>query len=197
MAATIRYACRCLRPFFNMWTHTHTQSGKGRSKRKRGLKIELPVSDWTRNAMITDWTMITRPDHHRHHQITVFMIKFYSPSGCRLDSVLEVAEYIQRDDTCKCGLPCPLRLQAVFNFDPTVSCVDWQCLPHIRRTRFFRPRSCLFVFFNLFPICCFALLFTFFALANLINICSEFLLFHFLLLCWNTQFNPQLNWFCN
>ena len=50
-----------------------------------------------------------------------FNLLNYSPSGCRLDSVAGIAQYIQRDDTCKCGLPCPLRLQTVFNFDPTVS----------------------------------------------------------------------------
>lgn len=36
-------------------------------------------------------------------------------------SLSEAADYVQRDGTCKCGLPCPLRLQLVFNFDPSVS----------------------------------------------------------------------------
>lgn len=44
-----------------------------------------------------------------------------SPNGYRVRSLTEAADYVQRDGTCKCGLPCPLRLQLVFNFDPSVS----------------------------------------------------------------------------
>ena len=49
------------------------------------------------------------------------MVFFYSPSGCLLASVRETVAYVQRDGTCKCGLPCPLRLDQVFSYDAAVS----------------------------------------------------------------------------
>lgn len=57
-------------------------------------------------------------------QLNFAVLKFCcdcSPSGCLLASVEETAAYVQRDGTCKCGLPCPLRLDQVFSYDPAVS----------------------------------------------------------------------------
>lgn len=37
-----------------------------------------------------------------------------------LTSVEQVREYLLTPGTCKCGLDCPLRPDAAFNFDPKV-----------------------------------------------------------------------------
>ena len=38
-----------------------------------------------------------------------------------MKSVEEVKEYLVTEGTCKCGLNCPLRVEADFDFDHTVS----------------------------------------------------------------------------
>ena len=43
-----------------------------------------------------------------------------SPSGTELKSMDEVKEYLLKDGTCKCGLECPLNVEATFDFDPQV-----------------------------------------------------------------------------
>ena len=49
---------------------------------------------------------------------TVFKImQIYSPSGTVLRSHEEVCDYITAENTCKCGLLCPLRVETCFNFD--------------------------------------------------------------------------------
>ncbi|XP_030632269.1 methyl-CpG-binding domain protein 6 [Chanos chanos] len=45
-------------------------------------------------------------------------VAYISPSGTILCSLEEVKVYLLTDNTCKCGLECPLVLHKVFNFDP-------------------------------------------------------------------------------
>ncbi|KAK3908207.1 Methyl-CpG-binding domain protein 6 [Frankliniella fusca] len=44
-----------------------------------------------------------------------------TPSSTVLTSLEQVHEYLLTLGTCKCGLDCPLRPEAVFNFDPQVT----------------------------------------------------------------------------
>ncbi|XP_038608705.1 methyl-CpG-binding domain protein 6 [Tachyglossus aculeatus] len=45
-------------------------------------------------------------------------VHYVSPSGVELVSLEQTRTYLLSDDTCKCGLSCPVRLPQVFNFDP-------------------------------------------------------------------------------
>lgn len=45
----------------------------------------------------------------------------FSPSGTALSTLPQLREYLQTAGTCKCGLPCPLRPEMAFSFDPKVS----------------------------------------------------------------------------
>ncbi|OWR50701.1 Methyl-CpG-binding domain protein 5 [Danaus plexippus plexippus] len=44
-----------------------------------------------------------------------------SPSGTALSNYTQLREYLQTAGTCKCGLPCPLRPETAFSFDPKVA----------------------------------------------------------------------------
>ncbi|XP_039769336.1 methyl-CpG-binding domain protein 6 [Ornithorhynchus anatinus] len=46
-------------------------------------------------------------------------VHYVSPSGVELGSLEQTRTYLLSDDTCKCGLSCPVRLPQVFNFDPS------------------------------------------------------------------------------
>lgn len=45
----------------------------------------------------------------------------FSPSGTALSTLPQLREYLQTAGTCKCGLPCPLRPETTFSFDPKVN----------------------------------------------------------------------------
>lgn len=45
---------------------------------------------------------------------------YYSPSGTALSTLPQLRDYLQTAGTCKCGLPCPLRPETAFSFDPKV-----------------------------------------------------------------------------
>uniref|UniRef100_A0A1B0GJR9 MBD domain-containing protein n=2 Tax=Lutzomyia longipalpis TaxID=7200 RepID=A0A1B0GJR9_LUTLO len=62
-------------------------------------------------------------------------IAYVSPSGETLKSLEQVKEYLLRPGTCKCGLPCPLRPDLYFNFDPKSQC-HAEAVPRI-------PGACL------------------------------------------------------
>ncbi|XP_068631492.1 homeobox protein 5-like isoform X2 [Battus philenor] len=47
-------------------------------------------------------------------------VLYISPSGSVLSTLPQLREYLQTAGTCKCGLPCPLRPETAFNFDPKV-----------------------------------------------------------------------------
>ncbi|GAB0088316.1 hypothetical protein DMENIID0001_027180 [Sergentomyia squamirostris] len=67
--------------------------------------------------------------------ITNGEIIYVSPSGEALKSLEQVKEYLLRSGTCKCGLPCPLRPDLYFNFDPKTQC-HLEAVPRI-------PGACL------------------------------------------------------
>ncbi|CAG4919411.1 unnamed protein product [Colias eurytheme] len=45
------------------------------------------------------------------------------PSGTALSTLAQLREYLQTAGTCKCGLPCPLRPETAFSFDPKHKCI--------------------------------------------------------------------------
>lgn len=45
-------------------------------------------------------------------------VVYITPSNCLLWSIDEVVGYLLSEETCKCGLDCPLFIHQVFNFDP-------------------------------------------------------------------------------
>lgn len=45
----------------------------------------------------------------------------FSPSGTALRKIEQIKDYLLRHGTCKCGLPCPLRPDYFFEFNPQVS----------------------------------------------------------------------------
>lgn len=46
------------------------------------------------------------------------LIYYISPSGIQLKSITDIYKYLTSNNTCKCGLQCPLDLKQTFNFDP-------------------------------------------------------------------------------
>lgn len=52
-------------------------------------------------------------------------IIYISPSECQLRSLQEVMVYLQSDGTCKCGLECPVIIDRVFNFNPSIISKPW------------------------------------------------------------------------
>lgn len=40
-------------------------------------------------------------------------VTYISPSGTVLSSIAEVCKYLESEDTCKCGLECPLYVSKV------------------------------------------------------------------------------------
>ncbi|CAK1545836.1 unnamed protein product [Leptosia nina] len=53
-------------------------------------------------------------------------VLYISPSGTALSTLPQLREYLQTAGTCKCGLPCPLRPETTFNFDPKVVSKPYQ-----------------------------------------------------------------------
>ncbi|CAG9559913.1 unnamed protein product [Danaus chrysippus] len=53
-------------------------------------------------------------------------VLYVSPSGTALSNHTQLREYLQTAGTCKCGLPCPLRPETAFSFDPKVSSKPYQ-----------------------------------------------------------------------
>ncbi|CAH2071202.1 unnamed protein product, partial [Iphiclides podalirius] len=53
-------------------------------------------------------------------------VLYISPSGTALSTLPQLREYLQTTGTCKCGLPCPLRPETAFSFDPKVGSKQYQ-----------------------------------------------------------------------
>lgn len=51
-------------------------------------------------------------------------IVYVSPSGLRLKTHQELKSYLLSDQTCKCGLECPLNIFETFNFSPLIENVS-------------------------------------------------------------------------
>ncbi|XP_034829844.2 methyl-CpG-binding domain protein 5-like [Maniola hyperantus] len=53
-------------------------------------------------------------------------VLYVSPSGTALSNLSQLRDYLQTSGTCKCGLPCPLRPETAFSFDPKVVSKPYQ-----------------------------------------------------------------------
>ncbi|XP_021187684.3 uncharacterized protein LOC110374337 isoform X1 [Helicoverpa armigera] len=53
-------------------------------------------------------------------------VLYVSPSGTALSTLPQLRDYLQTAGTCKCGLPCPLRPETAFSFDPKVVSKPYQ-----------------------------------------------------------------------
>ncbi|GAB6019249.1 methyl-CpG binding domain protein 5 [Chamberlinius hualienensis] len=53
------------------------------------------------------------------------VVVYLSPTLSQLNSVQQVSDYLTSENTCKCGLECPLAVSKVFNFDPEVGSRGW------------------------------------------------------------------------
>ena len=49
----------------------------------------------------------------RNADATNSTVNYVSPSGSVLSSIVEVCHYLEKDDTCKCGLQCPIHVSKV------------------------------------------------------------------------------------
>ncbi|CAK1598884.1 unnamed protein product [Parnassius mnemosyne] len=58
--------------------------------------------------------------------VTGTSVLYISPSGTALSNLPQLREYLQTTGTCKCGLPCPLRPETAFSFDPKVVSKQYQ-----------------------------------------------------------------------
>ncbi|CAF0775386.1 unnamed protein product [Didymodactylos carnosus] len=54
------------------------------------------------------------------------LVIYLSPTNTVLDSYESVRRYLETPSTCKCGLQCPLVVDKVFNFNPTVQSKSWE-----------------------------------------------------------------------
>ncbi|GFS00176.1 methyl-CpG-binding domain protein 6 [Elysia marginata] len=52
-------------------------------------------------------------------------IVYLSPSGTSLESYEQICQYLLSDSTCKCGLECPIQVEELFSFDPSVESQPW------------------------------------------------------------------------
>jgi hypothetical protein len=71
----------------------------------RVKSIEVPLG-WSRTIEITANTKEKK-------------VVYKSPTCVALNSIQEIKAYLLSDNTCKCGLECPLNVNTRFNFDPT------------------------------------------------------------------------------
>lgn len=59
--------------------------------------------------------------HNNRRKLENFLLFLCSPSGAVLNKIEQIKEYLLSHGTCKCGLPCPLRPDCFFEFNPHVS----------------------------------------------------------------------------
>ncbi|XP_037296473.1 uncharacterized protein LOC115445393 isoform X2 [Manduca sexta] len=62
-------------------------------------------------------------------------VLYISPSGTALSTLSQLREYLQTAGTCKCGLPCPLRPETTFSFDPKVASKPYQAVSGAELTK--------------------------------------------------------------
>lgn len=53
------------------------------------------------------------------------VLSICSPSGTVLQSVEQICSYLLSEDTCKCGLECPIQVEQCFSFDVDVESQPW------------------------------------------------------------------------
>ncbi|XP_039267254.2 uncharacterized protein LOC120342480 isoform X2 [Styela clava] len=52
------------------------------------------------------------------------IVTYVSPTGVVLSSIAAVCQYLENNNTCKCGLQCPLHVPKIFNFNPNVRSIN-------------------------------------------------------------------------
>lgn len=57
--------------------------------------------------------------------LTKLLFSNFSPSGVVLQSLEQICRYLLSDNTCKCGLECPIQLEKSFSFDPEIGSQPW------------------------------------------------------------------------
>ncbi|KAI8043876.1 hypothetical protein M5D96_000019, partial [Drosophila gunungcola] len=50
-------------------------------------------------------------------------VAYISPSGKTMRTQFQIKDYLLTQGTCKCGLPCPLRPEYLFDFNAQVSLI--------------------------------------------------------------------------
>ena len=92
-----------------------SDSAKSQSKQK---KTKSKISK-TKSKKVLEipqgWNRIVEPEK---------TISYISPTGFQLRSYQDVKNYLLSDQTCKCGLECPLNIYDVFNFNLLVETVS-------------------------------------------------------------------------
>ena len=87
------------RPFPNM-----TSFASSKQNKKSNKKLSIPVG-WKRTIKL---------------DLDKSFVAYISPSGAKFSNIHEIRDYLLTPNTCKCGLECPLNINEVFNFDPTI-----------------------------------------------------------------------------
>lgn len=80
-------------------------------------QLEIPIG-WTR-------TIESEPSQQQQQQLIVV---YTSPSGVQLRSYQEVRAYLLCENTCKCGLQCPLNIYTTFNFNSSFAALSQKSL---------------------------------------------------------------------
>lgn len=101
-------------------TKTSKKSNSASRRVNPGSKqpqLEIPIG-WTR-------TIESEPSQQQHQQLIVV---YTSPSGVQLRSYQEVRAYLLCENTCKCGLQCPLNIYTTFNFNSSLAALPQKSL---------------------------------------------------------------------
>lgn len=101
-------------------TKTSKKSNSASRRVNPGSKqpqLEIPIG-WTR-------TIESEPSQQQQQQLIVV---YTSPSGVQLRSYQEVRAYLLCENTCKCGLQCPLNIYTTFNFNSSLAALSQKSL---------------------------------------------------------------------
>ncbi|CAF0856630.1 unnamed protein product [Brachionus calyciflorus] len=88
-----------------------SKSTKQKKQKKKSIKIK---SNKKLLEIPNGWSRIVDTDKN---------VIYISPSGFSLKSHQEIKNYLISDQTCKCGLECPLNIYETFNFSSLVDAV--------------------------------------------------------------------------
>ena len=80
------------------------------SSNSKAKSSSQTASKRAKNVVPLGWTRLIRGE----------VVCYTSPSGVELCSLQAVKSYLLSENTCKCGLECPLNVNDVFSFDPAV-----------------------------------------------------------------------------
>ena len=72
----------------------------------------------SKNLIPLGWLRLIRADASNNNANK--HVVYTSPSGVELTSIQAIKTYLLADNTCKCGLECPLNIHEVFSFDAKI-----------------------------------------------------------------------------